>query len=81
MIIALMAVRFPHREFFFFFYVSQSLCPWARFLLQGFTREFLKGGAGTSEDLLQEVRDAVQELSHGKKVLTTRATMKVALFA
>lgn len=37
-------------------------------LWQGFTREFLKGGAGTSEDLLQEIRDAVEELSFGKKV-------------
>lgn len=36
--------------------------------LQGFTREFLKGGAGTSEDLLQEIRDVVGELSSGKQV-------------
>ncbi|CAM9943513.1 unnamed protein product [Scytosiphon promiscuus] len=36
---------------------------------KGFTREFLKGGAGTSEDLLQEIRDAVEELSFGRKVV------------
>ncbi|CAM9480697.1 unnamed protein product [Ectocarpus fasciculatus] len=36
---------------------------------KGFTREFLKGGAGTSEDLLQEIRDAVEEISSGKKVV------------
>eukprot|EP00903_Cladosiphon_okamuranus_P009960 g9448.t1 len=36
---------------------------------KGFTREFLKGGAGTSEDLLQEIRDAVGELSPGKQVV------------
>lgn len=35
---------------------------------QGFTREFLKGGAGTSDDLLHEIRDAVEELSFGKQV-------------
>ncbi|CAB1103079.1 unnamed protein product [Ectocarpus sp. CCAP 1310/34] len=36
---------------------------------KGFTREFLKGGAGTSEELLQEIRDAVEEISSGKKVV------------
>ncbi|CAM9927277.1 unnamed protein product [Ectocarpus sp. 4 AP-2014] len=36
---------------------------------KGFTREFLKGGAGTSEELLQEIRDAVQEISSRKKVV------------
>lgn len=39
-----------------------------RYAVQGFTREFLKGGAGTSEDLLQEVREAVRGISRGKKV-------------
>ncbi|CAM9243051.1 unnamed protein product [Ectocarpus sp. 13 AM-2016] len=32
-------------------------------------REFLKGGAGTSEELLQEIKDAVEEISSGKKVV------------
>ncbi|CBJ49215.1 conserved unknown protein [Ectocarpus siliculosus] len=36
---------------------------------KGFTRQFLKGGAGTSEELLQEIRDAVEEISSGKKVV------------
>ncbi|CAM9130807.1 unnamed protein product [Ectocarpus sp. 6 AP-2014] len=36
---------------------------------KGFTRQFLKGGAGTSEELLQEIRDAVEEISSGKKVI------------
>ncbi|CAN0471918.1 unnamed protein product, partial [Ectocarpus sp. 12 AP-2014] len=36
---------------------------------KGFTREFLKGGAGTSEELLQEIKDAVEEISSGKKVV------------
>lgn len=36
--------------------------------LQGFTREFLRGGAGTSGDLLEEIRYAVRDISLGKKV-------------
>lgn len=35
---------------------------------QGFTREFLKGEVGTAADLLREVREAVEDVSRGKKV-------------
>ncbi|CAM9967061.1 unnamed protein product, partial [Choristocarpus tenellus] len=34
---------------------------------KGFTREFLKGGLGTSKDLLTEIKAAVDEISLGRK--------------
>ncbi|CAN0335673.1 unnamed protein product, partial [Discosporangium mesarthrocarpum] len=35
---------------------------------KGFTREFLKGALGTSEDLLEEIKEAVHSISKGKQV-------------
>jgi hypothetical protein len=35
---------------------------------KGFTREFLDGNVGTSQDLLAEIRKAVDQMSKGKKV-------------
>lgn len=35
---------------------------------KGFTREFLKGAMGTSQDLLKDIRESVEEIGKGKKV-------------
>ena len=35
---------------------------------KGFTREFLKGNMGTSQDLLADIKASVDDISKGKKV-------------
>lgn len=56
-----------------------SVCVWLARRTgasQGFTREFLRGGVGTSEELLHELRDAVEDISRDKKVDTRKCSLR-----